>query len=239
MTELARRAALAVDNSLLYRAVDRAETRQAAVAALGQNALAGTPIDELLTQAAQVLARVMAVPFVEVLEMMPERAQAQAGCGCRLAAGHRLVGDGRCRPRLAGWPHRRHRRAGGRRGPAQRDSLPTAEAAHRAWRCEWRDRRNRGPSPHRGACWARTPTRGGSSPRTTCCSCRPSPTCLPPPLNERRLRTGSTPSRTLSVHARLSSTRSLPACAMPSSCSTAAATSCWPTRPPRRCLAAA
>jgi signal transduction histidine kinase len=85
MTELARRAALAVDNSLLYRAVDRAETRQAAVAALGQNALAGTPIEELLTQAAQVLARVMAVPFVEVLEMMPRerRLQLVAGVGWR------------------------------------------------------------------------------------------------------------------------------------------------------------
>jgi signal transduction histidine kinase len=72
MRELARRAALAVDNSLLYRAVDRAETRQAAVATLGQSALAGTSTDDLLIQVAQVLARVMAVPFVEVLEMLPD-----------------------------------------------------------------------------------------------------------------------------------------------------------------------
>jgi PAS domain S-box-containing protein len=85
MTELARRAALAVDNSLLYRAVDRAETRQAAVAALGQNALAGTAIDELLTQAAEAMARVMAVPMVEVLEMMPSerRLRLVAGVGWR------------------------------------------------------------------------------------------------------------------------------------------------------------
>ena len=42
-------------------------------------------IDELLTQAAQVLARVMAVPFVEVLEMVPRerRLKLVAGVGWR------------------------------------------------------------------------------------------------------------------------------------------------------------
>ena len=65
MTELARRAALAVEEAVrcsIGRSIGP-RTRQAAVAALGQNALAGTPIEELLAQAAQVLARVMAVPL--------------------------------------------------------------------------------------------------------------------------------------------------------------------------------
>jgi PAS domain S-box-containing protein len=83
MRELARRAALAVDNALLYRAVERAERRQAAVATLGQRALAGLAIDELLASAADVLAEVMAVPFVEVLEMTPDerRLRLVAGVG--------------------------------------------------------------------------------------------------------------------------------------------------------------
>ena len=56
MRELARRAALAVDNALLYRAIKRAETRQAAVASLGQEALAGTRYVEVAQSAAELLA---------------------------------------------------------------------------------------------------------------------------------------------------------------------------------------
>jgi len=72
LSELAHRAALAVDNALLYVAVKRAETRQAAVAKLGQDALAGASYEELANSAAELLARIMKVPFVEVLQMRPD-----------------------------------------------------------------------------------------------------------------------------------------------------------------------
>ena len=72
LRELARRAALAVDNALLYRAVKRAETRQAAVASLGQNALAGLPYADLARSAAELLAQIMSVSFVEVLQLRPD-----------------------------------------------------------------------------------------------------------------------------------------------------------------------
>ena len=72
MRELARRAALAVDNALLYRAVKRAETRQAAVAALGQEALAGTRYAEVAQSAAELLQQIMGVQLVEVLELQPD-----------------------------------------------------------------------------------------------------------------------------------------------------------------------
>ena len=61
MRELARRAALAVDNALLYRAVKRGETRQAAVASLGQEALGGKPYAELAQSAAELVKEVMGV----------------------------------------------------------------------------------------------------------------------------------------------------------------------------------
>jgi PAS domain S-box-containing protein len=73
LRELARRAALALDNALLYRAVERTEIRQAALATLGQEALAGVPYDQLTQMAAESLAGVMDVPFVEVLELKPDR----------------------------------------------------------------------------------------------------------------------------------------------------------------------
>src|SRR6188508_1525371 len=69
MRELAPRAALAVDNALLYRAVRRGETRQAAVAEIGQEALAGAGFDELAQSAAELLSQIMNVPFVEVLRL--------------------------------------------------------------------------------------------------------------------------------------------------------------------------
>ena len=72
MRELARRAALAVDNALLYRAVKRAETRQAAIASLGQDALAGSPYEQLAQSAAELLAQIMTVPLVEVLQLRPD-----------------------------------------------------------------------------------------------------------------------------------------------------------------------
>jgi PAS domain S-box-containing protein len=85
LRELARRAALALDNAFLYRAVKRAETRQAALATLGQQALGGTSSDELMQAAAESIAQVMEVPFVEVLRMTPDRRTLQlvAGVGWR------------------------------------------------------------------------------------------------------------------------------------------------------------
>lgn len=73
MRELARRAALAVDNALLYRQIKRAETRQAAVAALGQEALVGTRYVEVAQSAAELLSKILAVRFVEVLHLMPDQ----------------------------------------------------------------------------------------------------------------------------------------------------------------------
>lgn len=79
--ELARRAALALDNALLYRAVQRAETREAALAELGQQALGGMPYDELSQAAAETLADVMGVPFGEVLRLRPDRRELVLGAG--------------------------------------------------------------------------------------------------------------------------------------------------------------
>ena len=73
LRELARRAALAIDNALLYRAVDRGATRQTAVAELGQMALTGAAFEELSQSAAEMLAQIMEVPFIEVLRLMPDR----------------------------------------------------------------------------------------------------------------------------------------------------------------------
>ncbi len=73
LRELARRAALALDNALLYRAVKRGETRQAAVARLGQQALAGMGYDDLAQSAAGSLAEILGVPFVEVLQLTADR----------------------------------------------------------------------------------------------------------------------------------------------------------------------
>lgn len=85
LRELARRAALAVDNAMLYRAVERTEVRQAALAGLGQEALAGLGYEELAQNAADALARVMEVPMVEVLELEPDRRELRlvAGVGWR------------------------------------------------------------------------------------------------------------------------------------------------------------
>jgi signal transduction histidine kinase len=97
MRELASRAALAVDNSLLYREVERAEERQTAVATLGQSALSGMAIDRLLGAAAELVAQVMEVPFVEVLEMEPDlqRLRLVAGVGWRQGLiGHATVDAG-------------------------------------------------------------------------------------------------------------------------------------------------
>ncbi|CAN5862750.1 hypothetical protein BH24CHL6_BH24CHL6_09240 [soil metagenome] len=69
LSELARRAALAVDNALLYRAIERAAKRQAAVAALGQQALAGGPPQKLLDEAVELVRRTLEVPYAKVLEL--------------------------------------------------------------------------------------------------------------------------------------------------------------------------
>ena len=72
MRELARRAALAVDNALLYRGIKRAETRQAAVASLGQEALVGTRYVEVAQSAAELVGQILGVRYVEVLQLMPD-----------------------------------------------------------------------------------------------------------------------------------------------------------------------
>jgi signal transduction histidine kinase len=67
--ELARRAALAVDNALLHRTVGRSEQRQAALSAIGERALAGAPIADLLREAAEIISTTVDVPYAEVLEL--------------------------------------------------------------------------------------------------------------------------------------------------------------------------
>ncbi|HEY7599389.1 MAG TPA: GAF domain-containing protein, partial [Candidatus Limnocylindrales bacterium] len=83
--EVARRSALAVDNALLYRAVARAEQRQAALAVLGASALAGMALDELLDQAAELLVLTTDAQFSEILQLAPDgtRLNLVAGRGWR------------------------------------------------------------------------------------------------------------------------------------------------------------
>ncbi|HVM29500.1 MAG TPA: GAF domain-containing protein [Candidatus Limnocylindrales bacterium] len=85
ISELARRAALAIDNAMLYRALDRGGQRQAALAAVGRSALAGASLAELLQLAAERLAEAIPAPFTEVLELMPGGRQLRllAGVGWR------------------------------------------------------------------------------------------------------------------------------------------------------------
>jgi signal transduction histidine kinase len=73
LLELGRRAGLAIDNALLFRAVDRAQRRHAAVADLGQRALAGPPLPALLQAAAESLSEMLETPFTEVLELTSNR----------------------------------------------------------------------------------------------------------------------------------------------------------------------
>jgi GAF domain-containing protein len=93
LSELARRAALAVDNALLYRAIERAERRQTAVAALGQRALVGGQLREVLSEAVELVARTLDVPYAKVLELMPggERLRLLAGVGWRGARQNRTA----------------------------------------------------------------------------------------------------------------------------------------------------
>ncbi len=98
LSELARRAALAVDNALLYRAIERAERRQAAVAALGQRALAGARLKDLLNEAVELVAMTLDVPNAKVLELLPsgDRLRLVAGVGWRRGlVGRATVGMGR------------------------------------------------------------------------------------------------------------------------------------------------
>jgi signal transduction histidine kinase len=83
LEDVARRVALAVDNALLYDAVGRAERRQAAIATLGQRALAGDPLPDLLNYCAHSLGQLLDVPFAEILELAPEgdRLRLIAGIG--------------------------------------------------------------------------------------------------------------------------------------------------------------
>jgi PAS domain S-box-containing protein len=97
LLELGRRAALAIENALLFRAVERGERRQAAVAALGQRALAGAPVAELNQTAAELLADILEVPYTEILELSDDgrRLQLVAGVGWRRGlVGHESVDAG-------------------------------------------------------------------------------------------------------------------------------------------------
>jgi signal transduction histidine kinase len=87
-TELARRAATAIDNARLYTDVKRAETalrevtewleartqQLAVVAELGQRALAGagTGLDALMDETARLTAETLKVEFCELLELLPD-----------------------------------------------------------------------------------------------------------------------------------------------------------------------
>jgi PAS domain S-box-containing protein len=98
LSELARRAALAIDNAMLYRAVERSQTRQAALATIGRLALSGVPQAELFDVAARELADTLGVPFTEILELMPTGRQLRlvAGVGWRKGrVGRARVSGGR------------------------------------------------------------------------------------------------------------------------------------------------
>jgi signal transduction histidine kinase len=83
LEDVGRRVALAADNALLYGAIERAERRQAAIATLGQRALTGDPVPELLDYCVRSLVQILDVPFAEVLEMSPggDRLRLIAGVG--------------------------------------------------------------------------------------------------------------------------------------------------------------
>ena len=88
LRDLARRGALALDNALLYRAVQRTQVRQASLATLGQEALGGMDFAQLAQHAAEELARVMAVPLVEVLELTADRSELLLAAGIGWKEGH-------------------------------------------------------------------------------------------------------------------------------------------------------
>jgi signal transduction histidine kinase len=97
VSELARRAALAVDNALLYRAIERFARRQAAIAALGQRALAGGPLKELLRAAVDVVVETLDLSHAKLLELLPsgDRLRLVAGVGWRRGlVGRAVVGAG-------------------------------------------------------------------------------------------------------------------------------------------------
>ncbi|HEY6057381.1 MAG TPA: GAF domain-containing protein, partial [Candidatus Limnocylindrales bacterium] len=79
--ELGRRAALSLDNALVYRRLRDREQQQAVVAALGQAALTMSQLEELLDEAARRVAATLGVEFSKILELLPDRA------GLRLVAG--------------------------------------------------------------------------------------------------------------------------------------------------------
>ena len=71
--ELAARAALAIENARLYSALAARERQQAAVARLGQLALTEQELPPLFEAVVAELASVLDVPFVELLELAPDR----------------------------------------------------------------------------------------------------------------------------------------------------------------------
>lgn len=98
LDELARRAALGVDNAMLYRDIERAEQRQAALARLGAQALAGDPLPVLFEQAAELLATTMDADFSELLQLEPDgrRLRLVAGVGWQPGrVGSTTVGSGK------------------------------------------------------------------------------------------------------------------------------------------------
>lgn len=79
--ELARRAALALDNARTYRLLRDREQQQAVVAGIGQRALAGVPVGELMDAVVESLARTLDVEFAKIVELEPD------GAALRLVAG--------------------------------------------------------------------------------------------------------------------------------------------------------
>ncbi|MEO8571248.1 MAG: GAF domain-containing protein [Chloroflexota bacterium] len=83
--DLATRAALAIENARLYSALVARELQQAAVARLGQLALAEQDLQPLFDATARELASVLEIEFAKILELEPDRRQMRlvAGIGWR------------------------------------------------------------------------------------------------------------------------------------------------------------
>ena len=119
--------------------------QQAVVAGLGQRALAGTDLGELLDEAVRSVAGSLGVEFGRVVELTPEgdRLVMRAGTGWRGgSSGHEAVEAG---SRLARRLHPVGERAGGRGGPPLRDQVCRLGRAARTRRRQRPERYHPGP----------------------------------------------------------------------------------------------
>jgi signal transduction histidine kinase len=85
MEEVARRAALGIDNALAYRRIRGREQQQAAVSRLGQRALSGADLATLFGEAVTAVAGTVGVELAKLLELQPGGRQMRlvAGVGWR------------------------------------------------------------------------------------------------------------------------------------------------------------